>query len=802
MNLKAKGVSLTCVHAPVEPKGVTGDKYQENNDIEWVSPSKASQIDGVSRRTIHRRCDRGEYIWKQGATKGGDGRLIKKASLYNENKDLCDSNKGNNTPCVARCHTFSAPSAAPLSNSIKKQGNNNAGDTPENGVCAPQNVDKNPEKWLCRDDVMRFTDWSKRTFQRRCSDGDVVCRNDGTGYIVYIDSLPPQARARYYAHKVGHTDPKQFAREAELAVLNAAPDYSRKQAFKYLTIFHAADGLRGEKLKLFIQQWNAEYPDLKTSYNMVKTMQRDYKEHGVSALLAGWGTNEGRTVTDDDCFVYFKDNYLVQSGGNIETVWLRTLGYAKTVLGLDVDAKSIGSPSAYYRRLKKEVGEPAIYRARYGEQAYNRKYGGFVQTWNNAKAGQVWVSDHMQVDLLCYDGRLPFDVYQELAYAMQKMTKKQKAARKPVRPWLTVWRDMRTNKWVGWNLHAEAPNSDHIMQSLYNAIVRYGIPEYIYIDNGKDYRAKHFSGGRTKVKLKVNETIVTGLTAAIGIKVIFCTPYNPQAKPIERDFRNFHGWFERGLPGYTGSTVVDKPEILNEQVKNGEILEFHDVQRLVDHFIVDILNKTQSKGRTLAGRSPDEAWAKEFTGLPSIDSNELKLYCTRISSTKQISRNGWLDPDIGWYYYAEWMAGYMGQRAYMRRDPQKYQTGWFFLERSDEFIGQAPLIFPTPKLAMDDIQREQVQEAIRRKNRQNRLNKEAGNPATAFERAMHHAAGLATTEDLGNKAQSNEVRITPAAAALEKAEQMRKTGTWDMPLADMEPDYDDEPQKVVRLIDD
>ena len=61
-------------------------------------------------------------------------------------------------------------------------------------------------------------------------------------------------------------------------------------------------------------------------------------------------------------------------------------------------------------------------------------------------------------------------------------------------PWVTVFRDVKTSKWLGWFLHLDTPNSDHIFQTFYYAVQKFGILNDVYLDNGKDYRCKDFAG--------------------------------------------------------------------------------------------------------------------------------------------------------------------------------------------------------------------------------------------------------------------------------------------------------------------
>ena len=104
-------------------------------------------------------------------------------------------------------------------------------------------------------------------------------------------------------------------------------------------------------------------------------------------------------------------------------------------------------------------------------------------------------------------------------------------------PWVTVFRDVKTSKWLGWYLHAEAPNSDHIFQAFYYGVQNFGLPDDIYLDNGKDYRCKDFAGGRiSSIKVEHNSVKENSLLRNIDINVHFALPYNAQTKPVERDF--------------------------------------------------------------------------------------------------------------------------------------------------------------------------------------------------------------------------------------------------------------------------
>jgi len=630
--------------------------------------------------------------------------------------------------------------------------------------------------FLTVDQVAKYENVGDRAIRKRIAEGRIKAKEvksnvgrGGKSYEIPLTSLSAEARERYYAE-----NNLQAAPEFEPDVLAQAPEYNRKKAYKYLSLLQAADGLKGDALRQFLAAWTRQ-TGVSCSYAAFLRERKRYDQGGAGALTARYGNRRGNTRIDDVCFDYFKRHYMIEGGRSAEEVWRQTLGYAKSELGLD--AVDFPTSGAFLRRLHNDVGEAALYLARRGPSAYNRKFGEYVDRRMNMAAGHVWVSDHAQADVLVWPSEMPAAARVELAeFGVQPRQK-----RRTVRPWLTVWRDFKTGKWLGWSIHAEPPCTDHILAAFFHAVTRWGLPKAVYVDNGKDYRSRDFAGGRRVWKLEVDEIKFAGMVGALGIRAHFSAPYNAQTKPIERDFKNWHAWVDRGLPGYTGSTTPQKPEKLRDELKKGQIIDMTDFAVLAEQYI-DIIGNTPSKGKHLRGQSPEAAFRAEFAGLAQVDADELKLWCMRSSSTQTLQRNGWRDPDIGWFYYSEWMLGAKGRRVYMRRDPARWQIGWFFDADSEEYLGKAQLIAPTAGLAETDVEKAQLDEALRRKKRARKTLEalaEVGRPEDAFTQAMHRAAafGDAGSYDAPTRNEFVVTRLHEVA----KDERLPKTGTDDAP---------------------
>ena len=317
-------------------------------------------------------------------------------------------------------------------------------------------------------------------------------------------------------------------------------------------------------------------------------MRRRYFRYGLSGLLSRHGQHLTGSSVPDEYFTYFKDLYLIEGGPSLRSCCDLTLGYAIRELG--ADRNKFPSFMAFKRRLDKEVPIQSIYLARYGQAAWNRKYNNYIdRDYSNIVCNQVWVSDHAQIDVACYDKN-----------------------DKVVFPWVTVWRDYKSGKWLGWILQTKNPNSDLIFQSFYYAVEEFGLPKDVIIDNGKDYRSKDFAGGRKNFKIETNKNKTSAMLKELNVSVHFALPYNAQTKPVERDFLKIKELLSKHCLGYRGGNIVERPEKLIQEIKNSKIMKFEDFKEIFDKVIVNILNKKPSNGKNLNGKCPDELFYEEI----------------------------------------------------------------------------------------------------------------------------------------------------------------------------------------------
>ena len=133
---------------------------------------------------------------------------------------------------------------------------------------------------------------------------------------------------------------------------------------------------------------------------------------------------------------------------------------------------------------------------------------------------------------------------------------------KPCRATLVGLLDWKSTALVGYEIMLEE-NTQCIASALRNAIINLDmIPKIVYQDNGRAFRAKYFTDDKG-----FGELGFYGLYAKLGIETVFARPYNARSKVIERFFKEFQEGFEKLMPSYVGSSIINKPAYLKRNEK-------------------------------------------------------------------------------------------------------------------------------------------------------------------------------------------------------------------------------------------
>jgi len=621
--------------------------------------------------------------------------------------------------------------------------------------------------WVSAEEACKILKICLKTLKKRCFANQlnykIVKSGKRADYYISFSSLP-----KIYQDKFINNSEDEIR-----SSFSDVPEWARVQSDKYLPILKECEDLKGTALKGYIEKYNKEHQDKATSYPMVIKMRRRYLQEGINGLLAKYGTNSNKSTVRDEDFEYFKNLYLKEGAPSLRSCWDSTFGHALRN-NPEVSRTTFPSFMAFKRKLERNVPKQSILLARYGQSAWNRKYGGYIERdYSNITCGKVWVSDHAQIDVACMtsDGNVVF-------------------------PWVTAWRDYKSGKWLGWYLQTGNPNSDHIFQTFYYAADEYGLPEDVIIDNGKDYRCKDFAGGRRVIKIETNKSRTTSMLDELNVEVHFALPYNAQTKPIERDFLKFKELLSKHCIGYRGGNIVERPEILAKEIKAGKIMQFDDFKKIFDDYVINVINKRPSQGKVLQGLAPNELFNQEFKEKIVTSKEALKLFCMRTSRNFTINRNGIKDRELGITYWADWMSSNTGLKVYLRRDIQDYKEAWAFNVEDESFVGKVKAVSAVAALHADKVSKEEFKEAMSIKKRNLKIAKSyiqqtQNIPIEEQYENYKTAYGSIVKDSVPNKTKVSKLANTKMDAAIKKAREMELAGKHDLTMFIDEPKTSD-----------
>lgn len=206
---------------------------------------------------------------------------------------------------------------------------------------------------------------------------------------------------------------------------------------------------------------------------------------------------------------------------------------------------------------------------------------------------------------------------------------------KPCRTTLVGFLDWKSTALVGYEIMLEE-NTQCIASALRNAIINLDmIPKIVYQDNGRAFRAKYFTDDKG-----FGELGFYGLYAKLGIETVFARPYNARAKVIERFFKEFQEGFEKLIPSYVGSSIINKPAYLKRNEKFHKNLHQEFIPTIEDTIkMIDMWLKFKNSQPCTNAPNMTIAEVLENRKKQNIDINMLDdlMLATEV---KTIQRNG------------------------------------------------------------------------------------------------------------------------------------------------------------------
>ncbi|MFA6688846.1 MAG: transposase family protein [Sphaerochaetaceae bacterium] len=566
--------------------------------------------------------------------------------------------------------------------------------------------------WVGTAVVAELLGISERHVRNRLSLWEYRWREDRGRKVLEVNvrSLPKEASDRYILRTLPDLQavvPERTGAddiETTLRAYERANNRAKRNYDKWAAILSKCEGISGSsELSRWVEVWNADHPGQRTS------MQSIYRQRSLVAECGSMALINSRAILPstvrDAWFDDFRQAYLTANKLSVPCARMIAFGYARERGEAD-DIRSFPSPSAFTRRLNREVSPDVIYYAREGKKKFYDNKGNYIERdYSDLRAGQVWVGDTRTWDVFV---KTP-------EYEIPKTC------------YITLFLDFKSYMPMGWQLHVSSPGTENTLRALRNGIGRYGMPDEIYVDNGREYRNKDFSGQSRGHKIIEDEQYAESLAARLGLKMHFSIVRNARAKVIERQFLVIKNGFDRLFNSFKGGTVVEKPEPLKAVIKKGDILTFEEFAALADEYLKEVFPGLPCSGKIHRGKSRAALWNEEIARrepMRRLTEDTLAMLTSR-TVCGRITATGFRIAALETVYWAEWMPVRKGREITVRYDPDDMRTAHAY-ESDGSFIGTCSLVEAVGAMVRDDdaVGKAAIAEGVARRRHEEKLLKE------------------------------------------------------------------------------
>ena len=420
----------------------------------------------------------------------------------------------------------------------------------------------------------------------------------------------------------------------------------------------------------FVQIQQQTRPDMRISKGILYRKKASLKEDDLAGLLDNRGSwKKGSTTIPDVAWECFMSFYLDEAQHSIAAcleyteMWLRQ--EAPQYLPLP-------SYASFYRRVQSEIPEPLEVMGREGMKAFRDRCAPYIRrTYESMASNEWWIADNHTFDVMT-----------------------QGANGQIHRLYLTAFFDARSGIFTGCYV-TSAPSSQATLIALRKGILKYGIPENIYVDNGREFLTRDVGGlGHRQKKSTKDEFTPPPVFERLGIHMTNAIVRNAKAKIIERRFRDVKERLSKLFPTYTGGNVLEKPERLKSVLKHGDIPTDEDFTCAVEDVLSYYMNERQYSGAVSAdrGKTRTEVYRDHLYERRVATEADLNLMLMRSTRSQKVGRRGVHITVAGEkinYFNDELILNHFGESVYCRYDPENISEVRIY-DLEDNFIMMAP----------------------------------------------------------------------------------------------------------------
>ena len=494
-------------------------------------------------------------------------------------------------------------------------------------------------------------------------------------YMIPVSALPENLQAKWYNQKrteTGILPEMTESKAAEDSVLK----YRSKGKKRVFESFSAEERDTIQFWINLLNEWQAERSKRKnkTEFDKLFSAHQQYLNADINispdilyrkyAALknecyedlidkrGGW--NKGKSKLDDDSVIWqsFLKLYLDESQPRVSKCYRMVKAYiAEKYPELTVEIPS----EACFRRKIDKIPFSILEYSRKGKKALHDHCEPHANRRKDAMyANDVWIMDNYTFDVIV----------------------KEESTKKTKRLYITTVLDAKSNVLVGWNI-TESPDSNSTLDALRFAMLRFGIPKILYFDNGREFTALDIAGEmrRRKIAKDKKGNIPITIVEKLGVELIFAKPTNAQAKLVERVHRIIKEQFCMGQYGYCGGNVMERPEIIKQNIKKGCIETEKELREAFADFADNIYNVQPygSSEQKYNGMTLIDVWNSSIseTSIRKASAEVLDLLMLRNAGYQKIKRDGVFITYHGekiWYYDKKITWQHIGEKVCVRYD--------------------------------------------------------------------------------------------------------------------------------------
>ncbi len=398
----------------------------------------------------------------------------------------------------------------------------------------------------------------------------------------------------------------------------------------------------------------------------LRNLRHAYRESGIAGLCDGRSVKVAGEAGEADPFLE-----------EVQRQWLdlKKPTLAKVVFRVEYIARQNGWTIRSYKACQRHINRlppKLVVKLRDGEDAYVDKCEPFIQRdYTTIDSNDAWCADHHQMDVVVIcDG-------------------------KRVRPWLSVFQDLRSRKIVGWSIFGHDPNAEVILGVFRQAAMDYGLPKNLFLDNGKDYDSKVLNG-RTKqerweerkIKIELSEERGQGVFPQLDIKVRHVWPYHGQSKPVERWFANIED-ANRSWPTYCGNCPDNRPENHQAQLDRNKAPTIQDYTQWFADWLAAHDAGHKHTGHGMNGQTPDAVYAANLKHKMEASAGQLDVLCLMRVGPVKVGQNGVTYKGLQFGQYEPALHRLFGSKVILRIDERDIRSVQVYSE-DDRFVCLAP----------------------------------------------------------------------------------------------------------------